>query len=94
MKLALALGQPLHVVESWPAAEVALWQAFDSIEPFGAVRHDLGHAIVAAVSANAAGGKKNGEAFSPRDFMPDFDPAPPKRQTPEEIRQRFMGLVT
>jgi hypothetical protein len=58
--------------------ELAEWQAYEKIEPFGEWRADLRSAIVASVVANAFRGKDS-RPVSPEDFMPEFD----KRQEPQ-----------
>lgn len=53
--LALALGRPVgELLRSISSAELAAWQAFYNIEPFGPTRGDLQSAIVAQ---SIAGGR-------------------------------------
>lgn len=79
--MALALGWPSV---AWGLAhissrELAEWQAFYALEPFGDWRADLRSAIVASVIANAnRDAKKRHKPFAFKDFMPDFTPKEPK----------------
>lgn len=70
--------------------EFAAWLAYDRVEPFGESRADLRTAIVACVVANANRGKA-GQAFTPKDFMPDFSHRP--SQSPDEIQSRLFVLA-
>ena len=75
------------------AAEFAEWMAYYSLEPWGQERGDLRAGIVASVIANTQRGK--GKAFTPQDFMPQFE-APKrkkKKQTPQEM-QSILRLFT
>lgn len=64
-----------------------------AIEPRGAVRQDLGHAITSSTIANVNRGKGR-PPFSPSDFLPDFEPKPPPReQTPEEQWEAFVRIA-
>jgi len=56
--------------------ELAEWQAFDRLDPIGQDRDDWRAGIVAATVANRSRGKGE-RAYSPADFVPDFDPQPP-----------------
>jgi len=46
--------------------------AFDTLEPFGSVADNLGHAITASTIANVNRGK-NQKAYKVEDFMPKFE---------------------
>lgn len=48
------------------------WQAMYAMEPWGDLRADLQHGIVAAATANFSGRSKR--TFGAKDFMPDFGP--------------------
>jgi hypothetical protein len=67
--------------EKIDSQEYASWLAFSRVEPFGEARADLRSAVVAAVVANAHRGK-GAKAFTPADFMPQFDPPD---ETPEQL---------
>ena len=63
--------------------QFAEWQAEYELSPWGEERADLRAGIIASTIANVNRGK--GKAFSPGDFMPEFDKQPKQRQTPEEM---------
>jgi len=68
--LALRLGRTVQeLLATISSAELTMWRAFDTLQPIGDWRHDLGHGVVASTLANVNRGK-NSESFSPRDFMP------------------------
>lgn len=53
-----------------PSAELAEWQAYYGLEPFGEMRADLRAGIVASTVANTMSDRKAGDkAYSPADFM-------------------------
>ena len=54
------------------AEEFQWWQAFYRLEPWGETRADLRMGILASVQANVYRGKDT-EAFTPQDFMPNFE---------------------
>jgi hypothetical protein len=54
------------------AAELAEWQAYWNINPWGERRADLRSGIVAATVANCLRGK-NQKAHKVDEFMPDFE---------------------
>lgn len=67
------------------ARELAEWEAYYAIEPFGEERADLRAGIIAATVANAhRDAKKHKHGFKAEDFMPKFDR--PQKQTPEQLR--------
>jgi hypothetical protein len=79
MQLSLRLGRSVQeLLATVSSAELTLWQAFNMREPIGDWRHDLGHGVVASVTANA-NRAKDAEVFQPIDFMPLS--AKPKVQT-------------
>lgn len=54
-----------------PAAELAEWMAYASLEPFGEERADLRSAIVCATVANASvSAADRRRPFLPEDFLP------------------------
>lgn len=58
--------------------------AYDRIEPIGEIRSDYRMAIMATVTATAAGSK----TAKPEDFMPRFDGSI-KRQPVDDMRKQF-----
>jgi len=53
--------------------ELAEWQAYAQVEPFGDERADLRAAIIACTIANAhRDPEQHPEPFTPADFMPHF----------------------
>lgn len=91
--LALALGKHLHEIESLPQEEFARWMRFYSQEPFGLIRDDLRHGIVAATVA--APNMKKGKKAVPEDFMPKFR-RPKHKQSKAEFEanvQRLLGMA-
>jgi hypothetical protein len=52
--------------------ELAEWNAYYGLEPFGEERADLRAGIVAATLANVFR-EKSAKAYKPVDFMPQFD---------------------
>ena len=72
------------------SSELAEWQAFASIEPFGEFRADIRAAMIATTTANTWKGK--GQRPSKiTDFMLSFEP--PREQTPEEIIMIFQAAA-
>ncbi len=57
--------------------------AFYTLDPWGGKRDDLRSGILASVIANSNRGK-NTKAFTPQDFVPDFDKPVNRKQTVEE----------
>ena len=77
-RLALALGSTVAELQlRMSSHEFAEWRAYAQIEPFGQDRSDLGAAIVAATIANV-NRAENQPPFSPKDFLPDFEPREPQ----------------
>ncbi|MFJ5059018.1 hypothetical protein ACIP96_06315 [Streptomyces nigra] len=55
------------------SAELTEWMAYEKIAgPLGGARQDILNAILTAVVANTARGKK-GRASKPKDFLPKWD---------------------
>lgn len=88
-RLALSLGWPsvawglAHI----SARELAEWEAYYRLEPFGEERADLRAGIIAATEANAhRDAKKHRKAYEPGDFMPRFD-LQQKKQSPQQTRE-------
>ena len=67
-----------------------MWRAFDSVEPIGDWRMDMGFGIVASTIANA-NREKNAPAFKPVDFMP-FVERPKELTLVQKVRQGLMSL--
>lgn len=65
--------------------QFAEWMAFSTLEPWGQDRDDLRMGIVASTIANANRGK-NTKAYSPRDFIPSFEP-----ETEEQAAERLIS---
>lgn len=65
------------------AAEYGLWCAEYRRSPWGEVRADVQHGIVAATVANVNRGPKT-PAYKPTDFMPWRDEAEDENSAPEE----------
>ena len=63
--------------------EFAEWRAFFELEPWGEERADLRAGIIASTIANV--NRSKGKAFSPGDFMPEFDKPARTQQTPQEM---------
>ena len=70
LTLALRLGRSLQeLLATVSSEELTLWRAYDTLQPIGDWRHDLGYGVIASTIANVNRGK-NAEAFKPADFMP------------------------
>jgi Protein of unknown function (DUF4035) len=70
--------------------QLAEWQAYDRLDPFGYERLDLHAGIIASTDANINRGKK-GTAYEVSDFMPHFGPR--KRKTREQLKAALMAFV-
>ena len=70
--------------------ELAEWEAYASIEPFGEERADLRAGIVAAAVANS--NPYRGKAWKPSDFMPKFEAQEPRRQSPQEMQSAMRQI--
>jgi len=71
------------------ARELAEWQAYYNIEPFGEERDDLRAAMICCTLANINRGK-NQPAYKLDDFLLRFDPKP--EQTTEQMKAILTGL--
>lgn len=67
------------------SVQFAEWMAYSRLEPWGEERDDLRMAIIASTIANVNRGK-NSKAFSPQDFMPQFEP-----ETEEQAAERLIA---
>lgn len=71
--------------------ELAEWQAYAQLDPFGNARGDLRAGIVASTFANAhRDQKKRKKPFTAQEFMPEFAQA--KRQ-PQQTWQEQLAIV-
>jgi len=62
--------------------ELAEWQAYAQLDPFGNERGDLQAGIVASMIANVyRDRKKQRKPFAPADFLPVFERKRKRRQT-------------
>jgi hypothetical protein len=69
------------------AAQLAEWEAFAALEPFGPLREDLRAAKVAAAVYNTAFGRtKETPTVDPADVFESLAPDPLAVQTPEQMR--------
>lgn len=94
MRLALRLGRTRReLLASITSEELTLWRAFDSIEPIGDARMDLGFGIVASTVANYAGKslKEGAPLATPLDFIP-LAPRP-KVSPAQKLRAILLNLV-
>jgi hypothetical protein len=75
------------------AAELAEWQAYYAIEPFGETWKQTSY--LCAMVGNGAGGKKGGGNFKPDDFMPVrlSRRLRARRQRPDEMLNVFRMLA-
>lgn len=87
-RLALASGywvaNPDSLAKRMPYRILREWQDYAMLEPFGEERDDLRAAIIASTIANVFRGKRR-RPFKPVDFMPQFNLAPPKPPTPDQL---------
>lgn len=87
----MALGKTVkQLLSEIDAEELTEWMAYDSIEPFGAVRDDYRVALLSALTANIHR-RKNSRTFSPNDFMP-FLKQKKKKQTWQEMKEAMMRI--
>lgn len=93
MKLAMALHRTRReLLASIDSHELALWQAYDTIEPFGPWRDDLRAGTIAS-AALAPHMKKGKKRPSPTDFIPKFTAEPRKRRSPKEIERKLLRIT-
>jgi hypothetical protein len=79
-------------LRSLTSRDIAEWQAYYLVEPFGESRADLRAAITACTVANAAGGRGKGKPpFTVKDFMIDLEP--PRPQSAEEMKQILKSIA-
>ncbi len=94
LRLALQFGMPVgEMLDRMTGAELDLWAEFYDQEPWGYQVENWRMGQVCSTAANAAGGKKNGKPFHPKDFMPRRKPAGPvtiPESLPEWARARFL----
>lgn len=65
------------------ARELAEWEAYYSLDPWGQERADLRAGTIAATVANS---HSTSGGFKPSDFMPQYGPAREVEQTEDEIK--------
>lgn len=70
--------------------ELAEWQAYGELEPFGPGQEDYRAGIVAAITHNAWYGK--GDAKQPGDFFPSLK-VPEPEQSDEDMRNAVIAFV-
>lgn len=79
------------------ARQLAGWQAYYSLEPFGDERADLRSARICQVLAEINRDKKRrSKPFTIQDFMPDFvseDVDEHRRQDPDEMKKVLTALA-
>jgi len=80
-----------RLLDEMSAAELAEWQAFYRVEPFGEAWQQTGQ--ICAMIGNAAGGKRGGGKFAARDFWPVRPLIQTKRQTAGQILSVFKMLA-
>ena len=72
--------------------QLAAWQAFYDLDPWGEQRADLRNGIVAHVTANAFRSKTS-RTFTPSDFMPKFDAEPAKPLDWQEAKSKMFAVL-
>lgn len=76
-----------ELLERTDSRELAEWQAFYQLEPFGVERGDVQAGIVASTIANVnRDRKKRAKPYTPNDFMPKFDEAWQRSREPSWMR--------
>ena len=89
-RLALALGMTVReMLTRMSALELAEWQRYYDVEPFGEERADLRAAIVARVIAQSNGARQ----AKLDDFMPRFEPRETRPQTAADQMAVFRALA-
>ena len=74
-----------------PSAELAEWQAFYVIEPFGPIRDDVRAGRIAATVANTIPREKGSKPYRAEEFFPELDASVgPKGQQSKE--EQFQNL--
>ncbi len=77
------------------AGQVAEWEAFFALEPWGGLRDDLRAGKLCAAVVNAAPFRGGGPARMPADFFPTLA-VPARKATAREIRDKanaFFGGI-
>lgn len=70
--------------------QLAWWEAYFRVEPFGEERADLRMAILAALIANAnRDPKKRRKPYTPADFMPQFGDETEPQDVAEKAKAIF-----
>lgn len=83
-----------QLLESTDSRELAEWQAYAAIEPFGDIRADIRAGIIAAVVVNSNPYRKRGSrAAKPSDFIPNFEQGPAQEFDWTRLRDTFKGLA-
>jgi hypothetical protein len=80
-----------ELLASCDSQELTEWQAFDLIEPY-ALRADKRIAMLCALAANAAGGKKDGGSFREDDFVPDLDAPEAETLEPSDLQAKARAM--
>jgi hypothetical protein len=81
---------PDHLLRLLDSRQLAEWEAFDQLEPFGDWRADLRAGIVAGTIARANGAKR----AKATDFIPRFDREGDRpRDLHAKVRAVFGGLT-
>src|SRR5262249_57721221 len=77
------------------ASQIAEWEAFSELEPFGSLRDDLRAGMVGAVITNNIPFRGRGaRAVRPADLFPSLRPSPTGRgQTPAHIHAPLAHLT-
>lgn len=92
-RLALQLGVPVgELQERMSSAEFTAWLAFYELEPWGYDMDNWRAGMICASTANTAGPKKGGKAWSVADFVPR-KAAPSGGQSTDEMR-RVLAAMT
>jgi hypothetical protein len=79
---------PDYLLDVLTSKQLSEWEAYDRIDPIGTWREDFRMAQICCVVANSiGGGKKDGNAFAPMDFMPNWsgEKVEPPKQSAEEM---------
>ena len=91
----MALGKTVRqLLDETDSRELAEWEAYDRLEPFGETRADLRAGIIASTVA-AGYPRKHSRPMYPRDFMPTFGHEAgrePDENVAEQVRAVFGAL--
>ncbi len=77
-----------------PLAKFQRWRIYESIEPFGERRADMQAGMVCAAIYNQHRTKDSDRFWTYLDFIPQWDPKPEVRQSPEEQLNMFLAIQT